>query len=145
MWNCFHHPDDVEVAFRKSLDALGLDYLDLYLIHWPYGFQRGTDMFPKNEDGSLIVSCQDQKIHLKIYIYISFQSSMTGLCHWLTSGEHLSSWLRKGLSSQLEFPTSMLVSFKTSLTMERYIIVKWLHHLFTIIIFINVPLIDSHL
>lgn len=55
MWNCFHHPDDVEVAFRKSLDALGLEYLDLYLIHWPYAFQRGTNMFPKNEDGTLIV------------------------------------------------------------------------------------------
>jgi len=52
LWNCFHHPEDVETAFRLSLDALGLEYLDLYLIHWPTGFKRGTELFPKNEDGS---------------------------------------------------------------------------------------------
>ena len=56
LWSSFHHPDDVEMAFKLSLDALGLEYLDLYLIHWPTGFQRGMNMFPRNEDGDLIVS-----------------------------------------------------------------------------------------
>lgn len=54
LWNVFHHPDDVEMAFKRSLDALGLEYLDLFLIHWPTAFLRGMNMFPRNEDGDLI-------------------------------------------------------------------------------------------
>ncbi|NEM90978.1 aldo/keto reductase [Galbitalea soli] len=33
--NDHHKARDVEGAFARSLDMLGLDYLDLYLIHWP--------------------------------------------------------------------------------------------------------------
>lgn len=35
LWNDVHAPADVEPALRKSLAKLGLDYLDLYLVHWP--------------------------------------------------------------------------------------------------------------
>jgi 2,5-diketo-D-gluconate reductase A len=30
-----HHPDDVRSSFEESLQKLGLEYLDLFLIHWP--------------------------------------------------------------------------------------------------------------
>jgi len=33
--NDAHRPDDARRAFDDSLKALGLDYLDLFLIHWP--------------------------------------------------------------------------------------------------------------
>ena len=33
--NGCHRPDDARRAFAESLDALGFDYLDLFLIHWP--------------------------------------------------------------------------------------------------------------
>jgi 2,5-diketo-D-gluconate reductase A len=33
--NGAHRPDDARRAFDASLDALGFDYLDLFLIHWP--------------------------------------------------------------------------------------------------------------
>jgi 2,5-diketo-D-gluconate reductase A len=33
--NGFHRPDDVRRAFAESLDRLGLDQVDLFLIHWP--------------------------------------------------------------------------------------------------------------
>jgi 2,5-diketo-D-gluconate reductase A len=33
--NSSHRPDDARKAFDDSLDALGFDYIDLFLIHWP--------------------------------------------------------------------------------------------------------------
>jgi 2,5-diketo-D-gluconate reductase A len=33
--NTFHQPDDARIAFDLTLDALGVEYIDLFLIHWP--------------------------------------------------------------------------------------------------------------
>jgi len=33
--NGFHRPDDARRAFDGTLDVLGSDYVDLFLIHWP--------------------------------------------------------------------------------------------------------------
>ncbi|KAB5584343.1 hypothetical protein PHYPO_G00106350 [Pangasianodon hypophthalmus] len=62
LWNTKHHPDDVEPALLKSLKDLKLEYLDLYLIHWPYGFQRGDIAFPRQEDGTLLYDDIDYKV-----------------------------------------------------------------------------------
>lgn len=41
LWNDRHAPEDVEPALRESLTALGIERLDLYLIHWPVAHERG--------------------------------------------------------------------------------------------------------
>ena len=35
LWNTHHTYEDAQAALKESLDKLGLDYIDLYLIHWP--------------------------------------------------------------------------------------------------------------
>ncbi|KAI9031034.1 NADP-dependent oxidoreductase domain-containing protein [Phycomyces nitens] len=38
VWNTHHRPEYVKAACEATLKAIGLDYLDLYLIHWPVSF-----------------------------------------------------------------------------------------------------------
>jgi alcohol dehydrogenase (NADP+) len=44
LWNDCHAPAEVRPALERSLAALGLDHLDLYLIHWPVAQHRGVLM-----------------------------------------------------------------------------------------------------
>ncbi|KAK2674975.1 Aldo-keto reductase [Fusarium oxysporum f. sp. vasinfectum] len=42
LWNTDHRPDLVRKAIEKSIANLGVEYLDLYLIHWPVAWVPGT-------------------------------------------------------------------------------------------------------
>ena len=54
LWNTNHRPERVQPAFDASLARLGLDYLDLYLIHTPFAFQPGDDQDPRDQNGNVI-------------------------------------------------------------------------------------------
>jgi diketogulonate reductase-like aldo/keto reductase len=53
--------EDVEAACKRSLERFGLDYLDLYYVHWPVAVK--TTVEPTEEDPN----GQHEKINLPIH------------------------------------------------------------------------------
>ncbi|HEX4146161.1 MAG TPA: aldo/keto reductase [Pirellulales bacterium] len=54
LWNTHHRPERVKPAFEASLKKLGLDFVDLYLIHTPFAFQPGDEQDPRDDKGNVI-------------------------------------------------------------------------------------------
>lgn len=61
-WPCFGAPENVEKCLNLCLKAMGLEYIDLFLAHWPITFQVQSDRianaraFPgsTNEDKAIV-------------------------------------------------------------------------------------------
>ncbi len=54
LWNNNHRPERVKPALQASLNRLGLDTADLYLMHTPFAFQPGDDQDPRDAHGTVI-------------------------------------------------------------------------------------------
>ncbi|CAH1957251.1 unnamed protein product [Acanthoscelides obtectus] len=61
LWCTNMRPDLVEPTLKSSLADLGLEYLDLYLIHWPCAFKEGNGLLPEdtNNPGKVLFSDVD--------------------------------------------------------------------------------------
>ena len=50
LWNDHHAREHVRAGIEKTLSDLRLDYLDLYLVHWPVALRHGVMIPEKAED-----------------------------------------------------------------------------------------------
>jgi len=58
-WSAFHSKPKARECLLTSLKSLKLEYVDLYLIHWPMGFKEDAGLFPKDAEDKLIASDVD--------------------------------------------------------------------------------------
>ncbi|VEN39847.1 unnamed protein product [Callosobruchus maculatus] len=65
LWNTYHKPDMVEPALKTTLQNLGLKYLDLYLIHWPFALK--IEVHPYLNQQKLIDFCKSKNITITAY------------------------------------------------------------------------------
>ncbi|KAJ4269874.1 hypothetical protein NW762_001543 [Fusarium torreyae] len=85
LWNT-HHPNAKE-GLQKTLDALGTDYLDLYLIHWPVRLvpNETSELLPVNPDGTRSVDRswdQSETWRQMEEIYSSGKAKAIGVANW---------------------------------------------------------------
>ncbi len=68
LWNDMHAEEDVVPAFMHSLNDLQLDYLDLYLIHWPFPNTHapGVDVTSRADDAKPYIHEDYMKVWRKL-------------------------------------------------------------------------------
>ncbi|KAK0641795.1 NADP-dependent oxidoreductase domain-containing protein [Cercophora newfieldiana] len=57
VWNHLHQPEDVKWSIQNSCSKLRIDYVDLFLIHWPIAAEKNEDRTPKiGSDGKYVIN-----------------------------------------------------------------------------------------
>ncbi|KAF2473487.1 aldehyde reductase 1 [Lindgomyces ingoldianus] len=56
VWNHLHEPEEVQWSCEDSLQKLGLEYVDLLLVHWPVAVEKNEKNMPKiGQDGKYVI------------------------------------------------------------------------------------------
>jgi diketogulonate reductase-like aldo/keto reductase len=65
VWNHLHNPEEVKWSLNNSLEKFGLDYIDLFLVHWPIASEKDEHNMPAiNAEGTYVINealTKDQK------------------------------------------------------------------------------------
>ncbi|KAK2575283.1 hypothetical protein KPH14_008135 [Odynerus spinipes] len=60
LWNTDHKREKIVPACKQSVKNFGLDYIDLYLIHWPISYKdNAKGLWPVDNEGNPMYGCED--------------------------------------------------------------------------------------
>lgn len=85
LWNSNHAKDAVEPALKQTLADLQVDYLDLYLMHWPVatsedGSMVSLDEFPLVETWRAMEACREKGLCKDIGVSNFSKKKLQELC-----------------------------------------------------------------
>ncbi|PSN66819.1 Aldo/keto reductase [Corynespora cassiicola Philippines] len=92
VWNHLHEPDEVKWSFQNSLDKLKMDYIDLFLVHWPIAAEKNEQNMPKiGADGKYIIKKDltekpEPTWRAMEEIYKSGKAKAIGVSNWTVEG-----------------------------------------------------------
>ncbi|KAG0648715.1 Glycerol 2-dehydrogenase (NADP(+)) [Hyphodiscus hymeniophilus] len=92
VWPHLSEPEDVEWSLRNSLEMLGIDYVDCFLIHWPFAVEKTADNKVKlGLDGKYILKEELTKDPKPIWrtlekLYKYGLTRSIGVSKWTTPG-----------------------------------------------------------
>ncbi|EMC92872.1 hypothetical protein BAUCODRAFT_76978 [Baudoinia panamericana UAMH 10762] len=134
VWNHLHEPEEVKWSLENSLEKFKLDYVDLFLIHWPIAAEKDLNNMPKlNEKGQYVIKDQLTKDQRPTWqaaeeLYAAGKAKAIGVSNWTI--EHLEdmlSWCKvRPAVNQIEIhpflPSDELVNycFKNGIMPEAY-------------------------
>ena len=123
VWNHLHEPEEVKWSLNNSLEKFGLDYIDLFLVHWPIAAEGDETKMPKlNAQGQYVIKEQltkDPKPTWKAVeeLYKEKKARAIGVSNWTVAGlKDMLSWCEvKPQVNQIEIhpflPNDELVKF----------------------------------
>uniref|UniRef100_A0A5F8GE19 Aldo-keto reductase family 1 member C1 homolog n=1 Tax=Monodelphis domestica TaxID=13616 RepID=A0A5F8GE19_MONDO len=59
LWSTYHRPELVRSGLEKTLKDLQLDYIDLYIIHWPVSIKPSKENIPMDENKKIRIESVD--------------------------------------------------------------------------------------
>ncbi|KAF4342108.1 reductase [Fusarium beomiforme] len=92
VWNHLHEPDEVKWSFENSLKNFGLDYIDLFLVHWPIAAEKDDQNMPKiGSDGKYVIKKDltenpEPTWRAMEEIYASGKARAIGVSNWTIEG-----------------------------------------------------------
>ncbi|KAI1011981.1 hypothetical protein LB503_004245 [Fusarium chuoi] len=92
VWNHLHEPEEVKWSFENSLKNFGLDYIDLFLVHWPIAAEKDEDYKPKiGPDGKYVIKKDltenpEPTWRAMEEIYASGKAHAIGVSNWTVEG-----------------------------------------------------------